>query len=89
MILSRTMPVRSNTLPSGERERAVELPEALLKRDLRYVPAYQQLGYLYQKLERPQAAQAMLRTGIAVSIRENDHHAGSEMQDALDALEEP
>lgn len=73
----------------GERDKAVELLEALLKRDPRYVPAYQQLGYLYLELERPQAAQAILRTGIEVSIRENDHHAGSEMQDALDALEEP
>jgi len=72
----------------GDKEQATHLLELLLRKDPAYVPAYQQLGFLYQELDRLTEACAILRQGIAVAARSGDHHAGREMQDTLDELED-
>jgi Tfp pilus assembly protein PilF len=69
----------------GETERAVALLEELLRDDPSYVPAYQQLGYAYQKLGRRDDATAILTRGIEVATAQGDFHARSEMQEALDS----
>ena len=72
---------------ANESNEARVLLEELVTRDPSYIPAYQQLGYLYEKLGRLQNAAATFKSGIAVAIQQGDQHARSEMQDALDALE--
>jgi len=71
---------------SGEVELAVAMLLDLLTRDPSYVPAYQQLGYNYQKLDKSAEAIEMFQKGIACAKSQNDNHAASEMQDALDQM---
>jgi Tfp pilus assembly protein PilF len=66
---------------------ASTLLEDLVARDRAYVPAYQQLGYLYEKLGRREDAASMFKRGIIVAGEQKDHHAQREMQDALDEME--
>ncbi|MBF8294486.1 MAG: Tetratricopeptide repeat protein [Bacteroidetes bacterium] len=72
----------ANDLPQ-----ALSLLEDLVQRDQSYVPAYQQLGYLYQKLGRREEAVSAFRRGMEIATQQDDHHARSEMQDALDDME--
>lgn len=67
--------------------KAVEQLEDLLNRDNLYIPAYQQLGYLYAQLERRDEAISILRRGIEVATAAGETHARGEMLDALDELE--
>ncbi len=71
----------------GETELAASMLKDLLQRDPKYIPAYQQLGYAYQKLERRDDAIEIFKRGIQVATEQGDLHARSEMQDALDELE--
>ena len=66
---------------------AMTLLENLMHSDPSYVPTYQQLGYLYEKLGRRDEAATVLKLGIQVAAQQGDQHAKSEMQDALDSLE--
>ncbi|MCI0706745.1 MAG: tetratricopeptide repeat protein [Ignavibacteriae bacterium] len=70
----------------GNTTQAVAMFEALIADDPKYIPAYQQLGYAYQKLNRREDAVAIFQRGIQAALRENDHHAQNEMQEALDEL---
>jgi Tfp pilus assembly protein PilF len=72
---------------ASDSSQAVALLEDLLVRDPSYVPAYQQLGYLYEKLGRIREASAIFKRGVHTAAQQGDHHAKSEMQDALDSLE--
>jgi tetratricopeptide (TPR) repeat protein len=63
---------------------SLALLENLLQRDSLYVPAYQQLGYMYQKLGRTEEAVSAFKRGIEIATQQGDHHARSEMKDALD-----
>jgi Tfp pilus assembly protein PilF len=72
---------------ANESDRAIVLLEDLVTRDQTYVPAYQQLGYLYEKLGRLKDAAAIFNRGLHIAAQQGDHHAQSEMQDALDSLE--
>ena len=65
---------------------ATALLEDLIHRDPPYVPAHQQLGYLYQKLGRQEDARSIFTRGIEVAGRQGDSHAQSEMQDAIDEM---
>ncbi|MGH2568639.1 MAG: tetratricopeptide repeat protein [Bacteroidota bacterium] len=71
----------------GKTELAVSMLNELLQRDPKYIPAYQQLGYAYQKLERHDDAKEIFKRGIRVATEQGDLHARSEMQAALDELE--
>ncbi|MEX0602528.1 MAG: tetratricopeptide repeat protein [Bacteroidota bacterium] len=71
----------------GKTETAVETFLEVLRRDPRYVPAYQHLGYTYLKLGRRDEAAAIFRQGIEVAGQQGDTHARSEIQDALGEME--
>lgn len=71
----------------GETELAVSMLQDLIRIDPTYVPAYQQLGYAFQKLDRRDDARAILERGIRAATEQGDLHARSEMQDVLDDLE--
>ena len=70
----------------GDTERAVSMLEALIQSDPKYIPAYQQLGYAYQKLGRSDDAKEIFSRGIQAATQAGDLHARSEMQEALDEL---
>ena len=71
-----------------------KIPEAIakfdevIKLDPNYVPAYHQLGLLLAKLNRNNEALEMFERGIQVAALIGDTHAQSEMQEAIDELEE-
>lgn len=71
----------------GNAGEAVSLLEDLLARDPTYIPAYQQLGSFYSQAHRSEEAAAILKRGIELAQQQNDHHAQSEMQEALDDLD--
>jgi len=72
---------------AGDLHGAVRELEDLLGRAPRYVPTYQQLGYLYQKEGSIPKARAIFEAGVLVARQEGDHHAAQEMSEALDELE--
>ena len=69
---------------SGDTAAAVQALEELLMLAPRYVPPYQQLGYLYQKQGLTAKARTTFEIGIRIAREEGDHHAASEMQESLD-----
>jgi len=66
---------------------AITMLENLKLADPSYVPTYQQLGYLYDKSGRRGEAATVLKLGMQFAAQQGDHHARSEMQDALESLE--
>jgi Tfp pilus assembly protein PilF len=62
---------------------AGSLLEELISWDSRYLPAYQQLGYLYQNVGRREEAVSILKRGMQVAAQQGDPHAKSEMEEAL------
>ncbi len=70
----------------GETQLAVSVFQEVIQRDPTYIPAYQQLGYAYEKLGRRAEAIDAFRRGIEAATQQNDMHARSEMQEALDEL---
>lgn len=70
----------------GRHDHAASIFEEVLKRNPRYVPAYQQLGTVYQTLGRNSDAVEILKKGIEIAQSQGDSHAQSEMQEALDEL---
>jgi tetratricopeptide (TPR) repeat protein len=65
---------------------AIGLLEEVIRLDPRYVPAYQQLGYLYQRTDRKDDAIAIFREGMGQASQQGDSHARGEMQEALDEI---
>jgi thioredoxin-like negative regulator of GroEL len=72
---------------AGETTRAISMLEHLRKRHPDYVPAYHQLGVLLAKTGDTDRARSTFLDGIEASKRTGDHHAGKEMQEALEELE--
>jgi tetratricopeptide (TPR) repeat protein len=68
--------------------KATTLLVELVRLDSRYVPAYEQLAYLYQELDRIEDARAILRAGISVAKHERDSYACQEMQEVLETIGE-
>jgi tetratricopeptide (TPR) repeat protein len=73
---------------AGDLETGISYLKDLLDRDPGYVAAYQQLGYLYEELERNEDAADILKRGIEIALKAGDTHAASEMQAALDDAEQ-
>jgi Tfp pilus assembly protein PilF len=71
----------------GDTKRRVSMLQELIQLDPKYVPAYQQLGTAYQKLDRRDDAIAIFKRGIQVAVEVGDLHARGEMQEALDETE--
>ena len=70
----------------GKPDEAIRQMETLIAADPTYVPAYQQLGYLYQLGGKTAAAREAFLRGIVAAHAQSDHHAAGEMQEALDEL---
>ncbi|OGU18914.1 MAG: hypothetical protein A2059_00540 [Ignavibacteria bacterium GWA2_55_25] len=70
----------------NDTEQALRLLEEVLRRDPHYVPAYQQLGYCYQRTGRRDDAVAIFKQGMEQASQQGDSHARGEMQEALDEI---
>lgn len=70
-----------------KKDLAMGLLEEVVRLDPRYVPAYQQLGYLYQQADRKEDAIAIFRKGMEQASQQGDSHARGEMQEALDEIQ--
>lgn len=69
-------------------EEAAKVFEDLLGRDPDYLATYYQLGAVYNELARMDEARAIYNRGIAVARKAGDTHAASELEAALDEIEE-
>ena len=72
----------------GNHGSAITALEELLQRDGTYIPAYHQLGVLYERAKRLNEASVVLRKGISVARNQNELHAAEEMEEALNDLSE-
>jgi tetratricopeptide (TPR) repeat protein len=70
-------------LKRGETQKALSFFEELREDDPEYVGTYYHLGKLYEKLDRPDDAEATYEAGIGQAEKQRDQHARSELQDAL------
>jgi len=69
-------------------EDAAKTFEGLLERDPDYLATYYQLGAVYNELARMEEARAIYNRGMAVARKAGDTHAASELEAALDEIEE-
>lgn len=67
----------------GEIQKAIELTEAILHRDINYLGAYYQLGNYYELTKQPQKAIAIYTKGIEIANQQNNRKTQSELQEAL------
>ncbi|MBI3404665.1 MAG: tetratricopeptide repeat protein [Acidobacteria bacterium] len=71
---------------SGELELALEHFEKLVAANPNYVPSYYHYGQLLARLEKPEEAKQVLRTGMEVAKKAGDFHALSELEQSLNDL---
>ncbi len=71
---------------SGNREEAIQHFERLVAQHPDYVGTYYHLGKLYEKVSKPERAEAVYRSGIEIAKVARKHHALSELQGALALL---
>jgi Tfp pilus assembly protein PilF len=62
--------------------------EELLRLDPDYLATYYQLGAVYNELARMDEARAIYNRGIAAARKAGDTHTASEIEAALDEIEE-
>jgi tetratricopeptide (TPR) repeat protein len=67
---------------------AIQKLEELILLDPNYIPAYQQLGYLFAQSGRQEAALLIFEKGIEAAALVGDTHAQKEMEEAMDELED-
>lgn len=72
----------------GQYDQAVDQFRELLRRDPKYVAAYFMGGRALQQKGDLPAARTMYQDGIAMAKSVGDHHAASEISDALHLLEQ-
>ena len=68
--------------------KAAEIMEALIINDPGYVATYYQLADCYRQMKEKEKANACYKKGIIQARAANDLHAASELQMALDELED-
>ena len=71
----------------GQVSTAVEWMENLRAKDPEYIGLYYHLGHQYEALGDLNAAKQILEQGISVAKGQNDLHALSELQSALQNIE--
>jgi Tfp pilus assembly protein PilF len=69
-------------------EEAIKALEELRELDASYIPTYYMLAGYYREVKDLTKAEAMYREGITKARAANDLHAASELQAALDELED-
>lgn len=72
----------------GEIQKAIELIEMILHRDVNYLGAYYQLGNYYELTKQPQKAIAIYTKGIEMANKQNNRKTQRELQEALWILED-
>ncbi len=72
---------------AGELEAAVAEYKRIIDQDGGYVAAYFHCGQALEKLDRPEEAGDVYRTGMLACERVGDEHTKNELQEVLDALE--
>jgi Tfp pilus assembly protein PilF len=71
---------------AGEDEGAIRTLRQMIADKLDYVPAYQQAGQIFMRLDRIDEAREAFRQGIALAKRVGNTHAAEEMEGFLDTL---
>ncbi len=69
-------------------EEALAAFEKLRERSADYVPMYLMCGQMLEAMSRPADARSWLVAGIEAAKAKGDMHASSELQSALDALQQ-
>jgi Tfp pilus assembly protein PilF len=72
----------------GDVKKAIDLIEVLLSKDEAYLGAYYQLGKYYEECQESERAIATYRKGIAISEKQKNIKATSELNAALWMLED-
>jgi len=72
----------------GDHEMAIREFRELNQRDPAYVAAYYQLAKSYEAIEQIPSAIDIYKRGLSAALKKNDLHAASELQSALDELED-
>lgn len=72
----------------GDDARAQELFDAILKREPGYVGSYYHLGKLLERTGNADRAVAVYKKGMEETKKVNDRHGYSELQGALEELED-
>jgi len=67
---------------------AIEILEALILRDTKYLAAYHQLGQLYGKMNKTQDAKKIYRIGIDLATELNDEKTAKEIREELEEIED-
>lgn len=73
---------------AGKYDLAIRTLEELREQSPEYVPTYYMLAGYYRKTNDPESAKLMYQEGIVQARVANDRHAQSELQAALDELED-
>lgn len=74
-------------LKIGDSDTALKHFEYIRDHDPEYVGVYYHLGKLYELIGIPKNALKTFTTGITAARKMHDHHAASELEQALDELE--
>jgi tetratricopeptide (TPR) repeat protein len=72
----------------GNDEKARAIFEDILQQNPGYVGSYYHLGKLLERMQQTQEAIAIYKKGMAATKAVNDRHAYSELQGALEELED-
>ena len=71
---------------AGDDEGAIRTLRQMIADKLDYVPAYQQAGQIFMRLDRLDEAREAFQQGIALAKRVGNEHAAGEMEGFLDTL---
>lgn len=71
---------------TGDLQAAADHFAHLVAASPQYLPSYYHYGQLLARLERPEEARQILRTGMDVARKAGDLHALSELEQALNDL---
>ena len=72
----------------GNDEEARQLFNEILKREPTYIGSYYHLGKLLERIGDPSKALRVYKRGMEVAKESNDHHSYTELQAALEDLED-
>ena len=73
---------------AGDLHQAINLIEAVLKRDENYLGAYYQLGKQYEMIGNMEQAVSVYTRGIVIARKQNNRKAVNELNEALQQLED-
>ena len=75
-------------LKAGEIQNALTLMTSLLEKNPEYLPAYYQLGKLFERVQNNDEALAIYQKGILLAKEKGNFHTANELRGAIDLMEE-